>query len=118
MSWLDGTESLRHKYDPLPEDAPRHRKKARTRRVRSDHRHEYEDVCIDAHAAVYRHGERRRVYYTGTRCRVCGKLADVRMGASLYEPPEGMALYEVDGLLALLDMKVLPDSARVGGDGE
>lgn len=118
MSWLDGTESLRHKYDPLPENAPRHRKKAKKRRVRSDHRHEYEDVCIDAHAAVYRRGERRHVYYMGTRCKVCGRLADVRMGAGLYVPPEGMPLFEVDGLLDLLGMKVLPDSAKVGGDAE
>ena len=46
-------DSLRHKYDPLPEDAPRHRKKSKKRHVRSDHKHEYEKVCIDAHMKVH-----------------------------------------------------------------
>ena len=107
-------DAIRHKYDPLPEDGPRHKKKAKRKHVRSDHKHEYEEVCIDAHAHVYRRGVGRvHVYFMGTRCRVCGRLHDLRLGGSITEPPKGMRLFEVGGTFALIDMRVLPDETEV-----
>jgi len=89
-------DALRHKYDPLPEE-PRHRKKAKKRHVRSDHRHDYEPVCIDADTRRLTNGERPKNYHMGMRCRICGKLHDVRFW-KFGEPPEDMPLYEVEGL--------------------
>lgn len=105
-------DSLRHKYTPLPEE-PRYRKKAKKRHVRSDHRHEYEEVCIDMHSLVYRSGLKIPYLYVGKRCRICGRMADWRSRADLQEPPEGMSLYEVPDWDYLFDNKVLPEEMRV-----
>lgn len=105
-------DALRHKYDPLPEDGPRHKKKAKKRHVRSDHRHEYEDIAIDSHTYIYRSGVGRiHVYETGSRCKVCGRLCNVKF-RELYEPPVGMPLYEVRDFLELAMMRELPESRR------
>ena len=105
-------DSLHHKYDPLPEE-PRHSKKARKRHVRSDHRHEYETVCIDAHTETVTRGGTFPSYSIGTRCRICGRLQDVKLWQYVREPPDGMPLYEVDSILKLMMMKVLPDEMKV-----
>lgn len=110
--WYD--DVLHHKYDPLPEDAPRHRKKSKKKRVRSDHKHEYETVCIDAHNEQVTREGRFPSYCLGTRCRICGRLQDVKWWQSIREPPDGMPLYEVDSLLALIPMKELPEEKRIG----
>lgn len=103
---------LHHKYDPLPEE-PRHRKKARKKpRVRSDHRHEYEEVCIDAHGFRYVRGEKIPTYFIGKRCKLCGRLQDVKWLIDLREPPEDMPMYEVKDILDLFEMKALPDEMR------
>jgi len=104
-------EALRHKYDPLPEE-PRHRKKAKKRHVRSDHRHDYEEVAIDAGTFTASGGERYKNYHKGMRCKVCGKLHDVRFWWSHEEPPEDMPLYEVDGIKGLF-AKELGEERRV-----
>jgi len=104
-------DALHHKYDPLP-DEPRHRKKAKKRHVRSDHRHEYEEVAIDAGTyAMYRH-ERVKEYHKGLRCRICGKLHDVRFWEWHEELPEDMPLYKVDGINGLF-AKELGEERRV-----
>lgn len=101
-------DAIHHKYAPIPEDEPRHKKKAKKRHVRSDHRHEYEKVCIDAHSYVLFHGKRTPYMYEGVRCKVCGRLKDVRTMSDWHEPPESMRLFVVDDFLALFD-KYLPD---------
>lgn len=109
-----GDEVLHHKYDPLPEDAPRHRKKAKKNRVRSNHKHEYEKVAIDAGCYVYSRGKERPYLCIGKRCRICGKLSDVKFGdTGISKPPEGMRLYKVDGLMELLKLKYLSDHDEV-----
>ena len=107
-----GEEVLRHKYDPLPEDAPRHRKKSRKRHVRSDHKHEYETVCIDAHDYVIS-GGRYHFYRIGRRCRICGRLKDYRTNTNQREVPEGMRLFEVDGWDTLFKTRYLSDELEV-----
>lgn len=109
-------EAIHHKYDPLPEDGPRHRKKARKRHVRSLHKHEYEDVCVDTHSYILmRGGEKRQYLHVARRCKVCGRVSDTRAMGGLSEPPDGMRLFEVDDVLALLD-RVLPDDLEVTRD--
>lgn len=109
-----GDEILRHKYDPLPEDAPRHKKKAKKHHVRSDHRHEYEDVCVDTHSYVVRRGGERYPYYSvARRCKVCGRLYDISMRSSLREVPDGMRLFRCKDVLELLCARELPDSKEV-----
>lgn len=107
-------DAVRHKYHPLPEDGPKHKKKAKKTHTRADHKHEYEEVCVDAHAHIYRRSEGRiHVYFLGTRCKVCGRLYNLKLGSRITEPPDGMRLFDVDGTFALLDMKVLPDEMEV-----
>ena len=106
--WSD--ECRRRKYAPVPEDAPRHKKKAEKRHVRSDHRHEYEDVAvIEPHSCevVCRDG-RHKAYHKASRCKICGRLYDVKFHAILNELPDGMRVFEVDRLTSLFD-KYLPD---------
>ena len=85
------------------EEPPRHRKVSKKRHVRSDHRHEYEQVCIDTHA----------YYYVADRCRVCGRLGDVVLKPNKHKPPEGMRLFEVHDFIELMGMTQLPDDAEV-----
>ena len=99
-------DSLRHKYTPLPEE-PRYRKKKVKKHVRSDHRHEYEQVCIDAHVRLNMH-----FLYLGERCKICGRLNDWRH-TNLSEPPDGMPLYEVPSWEYLWNEKALPEEMRV-----
>lgn len=106
-------DALRHKYDPLPEDAPRHKKKSKKRRVRSDHKHEYEKVCVDTHSYIHRHGGRVQVYHVATRCKVCGRLGNIRSCAFYNEPPKDLPLYEVKDYIEFAWMKQLPESLRV-----
>lgn len=108
-----GEDVLRHKYDPLPEDAPRHRKKTKKVHVRSDHRHVYEDVLIDAGSYVYSHGEKHPYFYIGTRCKVCGRLQDFKHGPSHEDRPEGMRTFKLNDWLQLFSLKELPDSMEV-----
>ena len=98
--------------DPM-EEAPRHRRKRKHRPVRSDHKHDYEKVCIDAHDKVWIHGEGTHRYYRiGERCRVCGRLASCSSFDHLREPPEDMPLYDVGGLDGLFE-KVLSEEKKV-----
>lgn len=108
-----GDDVIRHKYQPLPEEAPRHRKKSRKRHVRSDHRHEYEQVCIDTDTHVIHGGRRTRSYHLAERCVVCGRLRDVHLWAAEERVPDGMPLYRVDDIFELVRMKELPEGMRV-----
>ena len=111
---MPNEDSIRHKYTPLPEDSPRHRKKAKKKHVRSDHKHEYEDVAVDAHTTMYtRKTGRVRTLFIAQRCNVCGKVYDWTH-TKLQDPPEGMKLYEVADIEALFDTKFLTDEMRVG----
>ena len=103
---------LRHKYAPLPEEGPRHRKRAKKAHVRSDHRHEYEDVCVDAHTYTVTREGRFPAYYVAERCRICGRVGDVR-GCRNHEPPDGMRLFEVRDLIALLGAKFITEDKEV-----
>lgn len=108
-----GDEIIRHKYDPLPDDASRHKKKAKKKRVRSDHKHVYEDVCVDAHSYSIRRGcGRVKLYHRATRCKLCGRLQNARFWAFKDEPPEDMPLYEVEDIIELARMKSLPEDRR------
>lgn len=104
-------DALRHKYDPMPEE-PRHRKKAKKRHVKSDHRHDYEEVAIDAGTESVIGGVRHRAYHMGMRCKVCGRLHNVKLWERPDEPPEDMPLYEVDGINGLF-AKELGDERMV-----
>lgn len=106
-------DALRHKYDPLPEDGPRHRKKAKKRHVRSDHRHEYETVCVDAHSFVWREGAKVPYMTVVSRCKLCGRVGDVQFRSDINEPPDDMPLYKVDGWDYLFNHKELPEERRV-----
>lgn len=102
-------DALHHKYDPLP-DEPRHRKKAKKRHVRSDHRHDYEKVCVDAQASVLHNHQWVPSYYVIERCRVCGRMRHTK--GHVQEVPKGMPLYRVDGLMGLWS-KELGEERRV-----
>ena len=92
-----GDEILDHKYKPLPEEAPRHRKKAKKRHERSDHKHDYEEVVVDSpNACSVRRDGRHKAYHKATRCRICGRVYDMRMHAFEDEPPAGMRMFRVD----------------------
>lgn len=105
-------DSLRHKYDPLPEE-PRYRRKSRKRHVRSDHKHEYETVCVDAHSIFRTLKGEYPTYHMAVRCKVCGRIKDIKLWQYDYEPPDDLPLYEVDDFFKLIKMKSLPDEMRV-----
>jgi len=109
-------DSLRHKYTPLPEE-PRYKKKAKKKHTRSDHKHDYEQVYIDAHTFVHRHGKKVPYLYLGKRCKVCGRLHDWKH-TNVSEPPDGMPLYEVPNWSFLWDEKTLPSELEVGNAGK
>ena len=104
---------LRHKYDPLPEEPTPYRKKSKKKRVRSDHKHDYERIVIDAHTFVHRNDVRIPLYHTGKRCKVCGRLASTHMEEVGFEPPDDMPLYEVKDYLDFMCMRYLPEEMRV-----
>lgn len=108
-------ESINRKYAPIPEDAPRHRKRSKKKNVRSDHKHEYETVCVDGHSYAYRHGATHKCYYLAKRCKICGRIGDVDMRTNLFEPPEGMPLYDAGDFSSLFGMKYLTEEMRVDG---
>lgn len=108
-----GDEILRHKYDPLPEDAPRHRKKAKKRHLRSSHRHEYEDVCVDAHTAAFTHCGRQPYFHVARRCRVCGRLQNVTCKRVGWVPPDGMRRFDCEDIIELWRARELPESKEV-----
>jgi hypothetical protein len=100
--------------DPL-EEPPRHRRKRKRRHIRSDHRHEYEQVCVDAHGYVIERGVKRPRYYVAERCAVCGRVGDLRF-TSHEEPQKGMPLYRVNDWMELWRERFLPKSAEVRRD--
>lgn len=105
---------LRHKYDPLPEEPPRYRKKSKKKRVRSDHKHVYENVVVDSpHAYVIRRDGRHKAWHRVTRCKVCGRIDNMWSHAYLDEYPEDMPLYRVDNFFELWLAKTLPEDRRV-----
>ena len=95
------------------EEPPRHRKMSKKRHVRSDHKHDYEQVCIDGHGYIVSHGTKTPIYWVGRRCRICGRLQDVRLMHDLHEPPDGMRLFEVHDFIEFMGMTHLPDDAEV-----
>lgn len=105
-------DALRHKYDPLPEE-PHHRKKARKRRVRSDHKHVYETVCVDTHSTVITRDGEFSSYHMCVRCKLCGRIQDIKLWRFEPEPPEDMPLFEVEDFFDLVSMKELPESMKV-----
>lgn len=105
------SEDARRKSAPIPDEA-RPRKKAVKRHVRSDHRHDYEDVCIDAHMSIWSKGKMLPAYYIGKRCKICGRLGDWRNTYDLHEPPEGMRLFETESWRDLWG-RYLPDDLEV-----
>ena len=112
-SWWLEDEGHNHKYDPIPEEPPRHHKKVKKRHVKSDHKHDYEDVCIDAHSYRRTLDGRFPYLYIGSRCKICGRLNDWHGEYGLTEPPDGMPFYKVNDLFELLDTKFLPDDRKV-----
>lgn len=107
---------LHYKYDPLP-DEPRHKKKGKKKqRIRSDHKHVYETVCVNAHDFVRIggiHGERLPFFHIVKRCEVCGRIGDVSFRRDVRKPPEGMPYYEVPDWSFLMTGDVLPEGMRV-----
>lgn len=77
-------------------------------RSRSDHKHEYEDIVIDAHSYMLHEGRKTPFLYCAKRCKVCGRLAHVNTRVDLQTPPAGVPLYEVADLLELMGLKTLP----------
>lgn len=111
-----GDELIHYKYDPLPEEPPRHRKKVKKQSARSDHKHEYEEVCIDTHSSVVKHGGEFPAYHLGIRCKICGRLKNVKLWRFEGHMPSDMPLYMVDDFFELVKMKVLPEELGVDGD--
>ncbi len=99
--------------DDFGEEAPRYRKKAKKNHVKSNHKHEYERVCVDAHAVSFRRGHKVPYMYLADRCKICGRIGDLKMQPDLHEPPEGMPFYVVPDWTYLWDNKILPDDMRV-----
>lgn len=97
--------------DPM-EESPRHRSKRKRRHVRSDHKHVYEQVCVDDGSYVVERGVRRPRYCVAKRCSVCGRLGDLDIGG-LDKPPKGMPLYRVNDWMELWRERYLPKSAEV-----
>lgn len=106
-SWWIEDEGHNHRYDPVPEEPPRHRKKVKKRHVKSDHKHVYENVCIDAHSYRRTRDGRFPYLYIGSRCKICGRLYDWHSDMSLTEPPDDMPLYEMKDFKELMDVKFL-----------
>lgn len=102
-------DSLDYDFD---EEAPRYRKKSKKNHVKSDHKHEYERVCVDAHTSTITREGKFPSYHIGKRCKICGRLDNVKMWAT-REIPKEMSLYEVADFWELLEMKMLPDELRV-----
>jgi hypothetical protein len=100
--------------DPM-EEPPRHRRKRKRRHIRSDHKHEYETVCVDDGSYVIERGVRRPRYCVAERCAVCGRVGDLRL-TSYEELPDGMPLYEVNDWMELWRERYLPKSAEVRRD--
>ena len=115
--WED--DAIHHKYDPLP-DEPRFRgKRKRKRHVRSDHKHDYERVCIDAHTATHTRDGVFPSFHIGVRCKVCGRLHNIKFWQFMREPPSDMPLYEVKDFFELIEMRTLPNENEVTRrDGE
>lgn len=101
-----------YKYAPIP-DEPRYRKKSRKVHVRSDHKHDYETVCVDAHGFVFRNGGKVPYMHIVRRCKTCGRIGDVQVRSDLSRPVEGMPLYEVESWAFLWESKSLPEGMRV-----
>lgn len=99
--------------DDFDEEAPRYRKKSKKNHVKSDHKHEYERVCIDAHVVIFSHGHKVPYMYLVDRCKICGRIGDLKSQADLHEPPTEMPLFEVADFWELLEMKMLPEAMRV-----
>lgn len=99
--------------DDFDEEAPRYRKKSKKNHVKSDHKHEYEMVCVDAHAVIFSHGHKIPYMYLADRCKICGRIGNLKMQTDLHEPPTEMPLFEVADFWELLEMKMLPDGMRV-----
>ena len=95
------------------EESPRHRKHAKKRHVRSNHRHDYECVCIDSHSFVNHGGVRTPYYHVGERCRECGRMRNVWARRDLHEPPEGMRLFDTGDYLCFAFARKLPESMEV-----
>lgn len=105
-------DALHHKYDPLP-DEPRHKKKRKRCHVRSDHKHEYEKVCVDTHNYVLSRKGRFPIYLIAKRCKICGRVGDWLMVRDVHEPPKGMRLFEAEDYLELALAKEIPDWMEV-----
>jgi len=105
-------DSLRHKYAPLPDEPRFKSKKPKKKHARSDHKHDYEMVCIDTGSFIHRRGERVPFFHVGKRCKLCGRLHNPEIDFKIHEPPEDMPLYKVD-FIDFITMKVLPDEMRV-----
>lgn len=99
--------------DDFDEEAPRYRKKSKKNHVKSDHKHEYERVCVDGHGFAVSHGTKTPLYWVGRRCHVCGRLQDAKLRRDLHEPPEGMRLFEVENFILFDIGSELPDDAEV-----
>ena len=105
-------DALRHKYDPLP-DEPRHKKKSVKKRVRSDHKHMYENVAVNTHSCVLSKGTRTPFYYICKRCKVCGRIGNGTMERNVDDLPDDMPIYEVADIIEWSGMRSLPEEKRV-----
>lgn len=95
--------------DPL-EEPPRHRRKRKRRRIRSDHKHDYELVCIDSGMMVRFGGQSERIYQSAERCRICGRIGRYMLDEWHGKPPEGLRMFRTDGPL---DTWGVPDDREV-----
>lgn len=103
------SEHARRKQSPIP-DEPRPKKKAVKRRIRSDHKHEYEWVAVDALTYFVDKDGKHPYYNKVERCTKCGKINNSkRLGETV---PEGMRIFRVEGWRDLF-AKTLPDDKEV-----
>lgn len=97
------------RHDPM-EEPTHYRRKRKRRHVRSDHKHDYELVCIDSGMMARFGSHRERIYEGAERCRICGRIGRYRLDEWRGEPPEGLRRFKTNGVL---DTWIVPDDKEV-----
>jgi hypothetical protein len=95
--------------DPL-EEPTHYRRKRKRRHVRSDHKHDYELVCIDSGMVARFGGHKERIYQSAERCRICGRINRYWLSEWRGAPPEGLRMFKTDGVP---DTWFVPDDTEV-----
>lgn len=69
--------------------------------------------CDEDHSRMYRDGRKIPYMHFVKRCKVCGRIGDVKIKAGVHEPPEDMSFYVVPSWMYLWTEKTLSEEMRV-----